>query len=64
MSQAEEAGGAQPSSSPPPPPLPVPSVVAVEAGPDWVLLVWEEVPGAVAYELQMGCVRPAGGVVC
>lgn len=64
MSQAEEAGGATSSSPSSPPPQLLPSVVAVEAGPDWVLLVWEEVPGAVAYELQMGCVRPAEGVVC
>jgi len=33
------------------------SVVAVEANSDALLLGWDEVPDAVAYELQMGCVR-------
>jgi len=40
-----------PASSPPAQALP--SVVAIEAEPEALLIGWEEVPGAVCYELQM-----------
>ena len=46
-----------PSSAPTPDhddAAPLPSVVAVEAAPDSLLLGWQEVEGAVSYELQMG----------
>lgn len=47
----------QPESSPQESSPPPPSVVAVEAAPDSLLLGWDEVSEAVAYELQIGCVR-------
>lgn len=33
---------------------PLPSVVVVDAAPESLLLGWDEVADAVAYELQMG----------
>lgn len=47
MSQPPEPEAAAP---------PRPSVVVVEAGPESLLLGWDEVADAVAYELQMGSV--------
>jgi len=40
-------------SPPYPSSQPLPSVVAIEVEPEALLIGWEEVPGAVCYELQM-----------
>lgn len=45
-------------SPPAPPPQALPSVVAIEAEPEALLIGWEEVPGAVCYELQMSKKTP------
>ncbi len=47
----------KPSPSPPVPPS-LPSVVAIEAEPEALLIGWEEVPDAVCYELQMAKKAP------